>query len=153
MLIAVFSLSVSRCANEQNNAGTRLPYSLASVQRNPARRWLTHLLLIAPIVYPLPILTLCYLFSQELLYNKFPYLKLSFQSLFQLRNFGEQFKTKLLLIDGLLYCLWKKKPPHSTVGSLPVCHLTLKRQHSWEVSKVKLQGLISFEFPFNYVPR
>lgn len=75
MLIAVFSLSVSRCANEQNNAGTRLPHSLASVQRNTARRWLTHLFLIAPIVYPLPILTLCYLFSQEILYNMFPYLK------------------------------------------------------------------------------
>lgn len=51
--------------------------SPASAQRNPTRRCFTHSLLTALIVCPLPILTLCYLFSQQVLKMKFLYLKLS----------------------------------------------------------------------------
>lgn len=118
--------------------------SPGSAQRNPTRRCFTHSLLRALIVYPLPVLTLCYLFSQEVLEIKFSYLKLSLthsKTYFKLGNFGEQFKTELLLsvIHCLLYCLWK----HT---------VTLPPQHSWGVSQVQLQGLIGSEFLFNYRP-
>lgn len=73
--------------------------SPASAQRNPTRRCFTHSLLTALIVCPLPILTLCYLFSQQVLKMKFLYLKLSLthsKTHFKLGDFWEQLKTELL---------------------------------------------------------
>lgn len=117
--------------------------SPASAQRNPTRRCFTHSLLTALIVYPLPVLTLCYPFSQQVLEIKFPSLKLSLthsKTYFKLSNFGEEFKTELLFsVSTALYIVCE--------NTLSLCHLTL--QHSWGISEVQLQGLISSEFLFN----
>lgn len=81
--------------------------SPASAQRNPTRRCFTHSLLTALIVYPLPVLTLCSPFSQQVLEIKFPSLKLSLthsKTYFKLGNFGEEFKTELLFsVSTALY--------------------------------------------------
>lgn len=93
--------------------------SPASAQRNPTRRCFTHSLLTALIVSPLPVLTLCYLFSQEVL--QFPYLKLPLthsKTYFNRGNFGEQFKAELLLSVPLLVISFVKTHCHF-VTSLP----------------------------------
>lgn len=106
--------------------------SAASAQRNPARRCFTHSLLTALIVFPLPGLTLCYLFSQEML--RFPYLKLPLthsKTYFKRGNFREQFQTELLLSAPTACSIVCANTP-------ALCHLA--PQHSWGLwSQVQLE--------------
>lgn len=103
--------------------------SPASAQRNPTRRWFTHSLLTALIVYPLPVLTLCYLFSQQVLKIKFPYLKLSLthsKSYFKLGNLEKSSKRSCYSVYPLLIILSVKTHCHFATSLPSACGEFLK---------------------------